>query len=150
MIEAGYEDLYSENTVHITDRSKGQHRFDDYLEDHGSLNERPKGAFCAGHILMNARKHAPKEEKAFHANFFWALQGSSTMDEIAHNASKLEENFPSVSEYLLNTIEPDQWIWYTQGTPSTYYYFRPIIETYGVSNTNCNICEIICLCHVYM
>jgi hypothetical protein len=69
IIAVGCEDLYQEDYVHITDRAKGQHAFEDYIEKYGELNECPKSAYCAGHILMNARKNAPKEQKGFHAGF---------------------------------------------------------------------------------
>jgi hypothetical protein len=100
--------------VHITDRAKGQHAFEDYIEKYGELNECPKSAYCAGHILMNARKNAPKEQKGFHAGLFWAIQGSRTIDDMAEHLEVLGSTCPDVADYLLD-IPAHQWVWFAQG-----------------------------------
>lgn len=68
--DAGLEDLY-DGTTHFHDRSKGAPFFDSALKTLISL-------WCGRHIMKNARDAAPVNEKTFHENMFWVVQGSET------------------------------------------------------------------------
>lgn len=67
---------------------------------------------CARHILDNAR-NAPKTEKVFHENMFWAVQGAKSEAEYWDSLSKFKRNYPNVYEYLKN-IPIKTWVRFKQ------------------------------------
>jgi hypothetical protein len=74
ILEAGIQDLYPMGHTHFTDRHKGAHFFDGFIP--GIIS-----CYCALHILGNTRKHAPVDQKGFHNNMFWVVQGAKSAGE---------------------------------------------------------------------
>ena len=106
ILEAGIQDLYPMGHTHFTDRHKGAHFFDGFIP--GIIS-----CYCAFHILGNTRKHAPVEQKGFHDNMFWAVQGAKTAGEYFINLTKFKTNYPAVKQYL-ESLPRERWVHFAQ------------------------------------
>lgn len=106
IVAAGYERLYQGTTM-FTDRMKGANAFDAVP----GLNHTRLA--CAGHIEENARKQAASNEKHFHINLFWAMQGARSPEELATATATFQANFPQVVGYLMK-IDKGLWIHFAQ------------------------------------
>ena len=107
--EAGLGDLYDNGHAHFHDRMKEAKFFEQQFTGAGRLH----ALNCARHILENARKAAPKVEKDWHPNMFWAVQGAGSESEYYVKLGAFKTNYPQTYDYL-KAVPVETWVRYKQ------------------------------------